>query len=189
MKIYVTIFILSCLLLSAKAQENPKPSALQDKTLLSFGIGPDYGAFGVNFLTYPQKNIGIFGGAGYALAGFGYNVGMKFRIFGEHLKVMPYFAGMYGYNAVIVVTNETALNKIFYGPTFGVGVDFRFKPLKKGYWSFALLVPVRKQEVNDYMNDLQNYHGVKFDSKLSPVLISIGYRIILDYEEKFKDSK
>ncbi|MCX6292182.1 MAG: hypothetical protein NT126_10515 [Bacteroidetes bacterium] len=152
-----------------------------DKASLGIGTGQDYGGLGVSLLIYPDKNIGIFGGAGYAFAGLGFNVGTKLRIVSENstAKVSPYALIMYGYNAAIAVTNAAIYDKLFYGVTFGLGMDYKSRPAKKGYWSLALLIPVRGPEVRAYMNDLKNNHGVEFKNDLLPVTFSIGYRFII----------
>lgn len=62
---------------------------------------------------------------------------------------------MYGTNTVIVISNASRLDKIFYGPTVGFGLDIDFKKTGRrnvGYWSLALLVPIRSAEVDKYMD-------------------------------------
>ncbi len=87
---------------------------------------------------------------------------------------------MYGYNAAIAVSNATEYNKLFYGPTFGFGIDYRSSKESIGYWSFAILVPIRSSDVDNYIDDLKTNHGATFSSSLSPIGISLGYRFILD---------
>ncbi|MES1181739.1 MAG: hypothetical protein ABUL44_02995, partial [Flavobacterium sp.] len=143
-------------------------------TSFGLGLGLDYGGIGCNVLTYPGQHIGIFGGVGYALAGIGTNGGIKLRIVPiSSDKTSLYFTGMYGYNAAIRVANDTEHNRLFFGPTMGAGIDFR--QTKNGYWSLALLVPVRSDEVNQYINSLKAM-GVKMRNSLLPVAISVGYR-------------
>ncbi len=149
-----------------------------DNLALGFGLGLDYGGIGVNFLFYPQKNIGLFAGGGYAIAGFGYNVGAKFRAVSKKPQsITPFAEIMYGYNAAIAVVNAESLNKIFYGMTLGFGLDYKRTPLKKGYWSFALLIPLRGSEVDNYIDDLKKNYTVEMKNQLLPFAISVGYRI------------
>ena len=157
-----------------------KPTQI-DIFSLGVGGGLDYGGFGGNLLFYPYNKFGLFAGAGYAIAGVGYNVGFKVRLVKEQKfsKINMYFQGMYGYNAAIAVEGATYLNKLFYGPSFGLGADFQSRPVSKGYWSFALLVPIRSAEVNEYIDDLKTNHGVEFKNGLFPVGFSIGYRFIM----------
>lgn len=152
-----------------------------DKASIGFGMGMDYGGFGANVTIFPQQNIGLFAGFGYAMIGLGYNVGVKYRyIPNSTATILPYAIGMYGYNTAIKVENAIAYNKFFYGATVGVGLDFHSKSASKGYWSIAILVPIRGSEVNNYINDLKNSHGVEFKNNLSPIGFSIGYKIILN---------
>ena len=157
-------------------------SSQPDIVSIGFGAGLDYGGFGRSLLIYPQNNVGLFAGGGYALAGPGYNVGAKIRFTSRYkfVKFSPYLLAMYGYNAAIKVSNATKYNKLFFGPTIGVGVDHKSWPGKSGYWSFSILVPLRKPEVDEYIDDLKNNHGVEFKNELIPIGFSIGYRFILN---------
>ena len=152
-----------------------------DKVSLGLGLGLDYGGIGGNLLVYPQENFGLFGGVGYAIAGAGYNVGAKIRFLSEkNPRTHFYLMGMYGYNAAIAVTNATKYNKLFYGPSFGIGIDTGKRSYKKGYWTLALLVPVRDSEVNDYIDYLEDDIGVEFKNGLWPIAFSVAYRFGLD---------
>ena len=159
--------------------ENDNIPDLQPIDVISFGlgIGFDYGGFGANMLLYPQKNIGVFAGVGYAMIGIGYNVGCKLRR-AKSEKANPYFIAMYGYNTAIGIKDGEQYNKFFYGTTIGVGLDFKLH--RKGYFTMALLLPLRGQEVQDYLNDLKNNHGVTFKNDLIPVGFSFGYRLMLN---------
>ncbi len=165
--------------LSGFQNENNLFHDIQPIDVLSFGLGVgfDYGGLGANMLLYPQKNIGIFAGAGYALIGIGVNAGCKLRV-AKNEKMNPYFIAMYGYQTAIIIKDGEQYNKFFYGTTVGVGLDF--KPSRKGYFTMALLVPFRGQEVQDYLNNLKNNHGVTFKNDIIPVGISIGYRFTID---------
>jgi hypothetical protein len=163
-------------------QQDPFQESRQtDKLSIGLGAGLDFGGFGGNVIYYPIQNVGLFGGVGYALAGAGYNVGLKYRYIPKKptSKIDPYGMIMYGYNAAIAVLNANQYNKLFFGPTLGVGIDFNRKPMNKGYWSFALLIPIRNSEVNEYIDDLENNHGAEFQNRLFPVGISVGYKLII----------
>ena len=141
-----------------------------DKMSFGFGYGQDFGGFGLNIIAYPQENIGLFVGGGYAFAGFGYNAGIKARLTGHPIsRVNPFILGMYGYNAAIGVSNAEQLNKLFYGSTVGIGLDFRLRPELAGYWSFAILLPFRSSEVSNYIDYLKTHYGVEFKNDLLPV--------------------
>lgn len=153
-----------------------------DITSLGIGFGLDYGGLGGNLLIYPQRNIGLFLGAGYAFAGLGYNLGVKLRIIGDKhtSSTSAYLIGMYGYNAAIAVSNANQYNKLFYGPSIGFGLDYKSYPAKTSYWTFSLLIPIRGSGVDNYITDLKNNHGVVFKNDLLPIAFSIGYRFILN---------
>jgi hypothetical protein len=151
-----------------------------DVVSLGLGIGIDHGGIGGSFTGYPIKQVGLFGGFGYALAGVGLVAGAKFRFISEQkfTKWAPFVEGMYGYNTAIAVTNAQEYNKLFYGPTFGAGVTFRFNPMKSGGLHLGLLIPLRGAEVDRYITELKS-KGVEFPTELVPFAISIAYMMVL----------
>lgn len=161
----------------SQAQKMEREPGAYDMFSMGIGAGFDYGGFGFNITGYPQKNIGLFAGAGYAIAGIGFNGGVKYRMIPGKL-FSPYVVGMYGYNAAVAVTNSPNYNKIFYGPSAGAGFDL-YSRSGRGYFSLAILIPFRSPEVNNYINELKNLYGVTFSNNLWPVGISIGYKFIL----------
>ncbi|MCU0377385.1 MAG: hypothetical protein MUC78_03920 [Bacteroidales bacterium] len=163
------------------AQEIAPAPMVYDKVNLGIGGGLDYGGFGADLMFYPHQSVGLFAGAGYAIAGFGFNAGVKYRFIPKKQPsgIAPYAMAMYGYNAAIAVADASQFNKLFYGPTFGAGLDFGLRPGKRGYWSVALLVPIRSSEAKEYVEDLEENEGVEFSIGLLPVAFSIGYRFIL----------
>jgi len=146
-----------------------------EKMTAGFGFGFDYGGFGANVTYYPQKNIGAFFGGGYALAGFGYNAGVKLRIMPTP-KFTPFFMAMYGYYSAVHVQDDSRYDKIFYGPTIGVGCDLGTHIIGKGVFSLALFVPFRNSETNDYIDYLENNSNIRFKNKPLPIGISVGYK-------------
>lgn len=177
-----THFIITALLVisftSCYAQALPDETSGVERISIGIGGGLNYGGFGANFLVYPHRNIGLFVGVGYAIVGVGSNVGVKIKI-KEGPVIVPYLLGMYGYNAAIKVSGATQYNRIFYGPSLGLGMDLKIKSSKIGYFSFALLVPVRSSDVGDYFDTLKNTSQVSFKNNLLPLGISAGYHIIL----------
>ncbi len=184
MKRYFLFIPFICLVLSVSSQDTPDSLEIYkiaDPISLGIGLGQNFGGIGGNLLFYPQQNIGFFGGLGYAMAGAGYNVGTKVRFFSKkNPRTNFYLTGMYGYNAAVTVKNENQYNKMFYGPTFGLGIDTGKRSYKKGYWTMALLFPFRDTEVDDYFNDLEDNHGVKFENSLLPFTFSFGYHFALN---------
>ena len=169
--------------LFSTAQDNTATSIRQpDRVNLGPGFGFDYGGLGFNLTVYPQKNVGVFFGAGYAFAGVGYNNGIKYRFAPEKPKVViPFLMAMYGYNAAVAVSDNPQYNKLFYGPTLGAGIDIRSKnPASIGIFSIALMVPIRNSEAQNYIDLLKTQDGATFSNSLLPIGISIGYKAILD---------
>ena len=148
-----------------------------DQFSFGFGIGLDNGGFGVSALHYLHKNVGIFAGAGYALIGPGLNAGLKIRVIGKEVNsvINPYFMGMYGYNAVVYIENESDYDKMFYGPTIGAGFDIRFNIQKHIYLSLGVLLPIRSSEVETYVDELEAL-GAEFKNELPPIGLSLSLR-------------
>ncbi|MBL7905707.1 MAG: hypothetical protein JNL22_11860 [Bacteroidales bacterium] len=149
-----------------------------NRFFVGIGTGLDFGGLGVNLMYNLGNSIGVYAGGGYAFAGFGINGGASLRLTGKNStsRVVPYFTAMYGYNAAIAVMNQQELNKLFYGPSFGFGIEFRRKGPRIGCWTLALILPLRSEEVDEYIDHLKTYHYVEFANGLSPVLLSLGYR-------------
>lgn len=161
-------------------QVDPGERLFRDVVAIGLGLGLDYGGIGANVTVYPQKNIGIFGGVGYAFVGAGYNLGTKLRIIPKErfMKISPFVVGMYGYNAFIKVTNKSEYDKFFYGFSAGAGADIRF-PMNKGYLSLGVTIPLRDGEMEEYMDYLEANKGVRFEGEPLPFTISVGYRFVI----------
>lgn len=100
-KVILSVLLFIVVFVQAKAQYTEYPPQTE-KFNLGLGMGMDYGGIGLNALVYPQNNIGLFAGGGYALAGFGWNAGLKGRFFlNESSAITPYLMAMYGYNAAV----------------------------------------------------------------------------------------
>jgi len=89
---------------------------------------------------------------------------------------------MYGYNATINITNQSSNNKIFYGPSAGIGINSRIGTSSRISISIAVIYPFRLPEVDDYIDDLKNNHGVVFKNNLLPVTFSIG--LVFPFDRK-----
>lgn len=170
--------ILLILLFSIPSQAQHYKDLSTDAGNLGIGFGFDYGGIGGNFTVYPQKNIGLFLGAGYALAGFGYNAGIKLRLLpgNGNSQFTPFFMAMYGYNAAVAVSNASQYNKLFYGPTVGVGCDLGSHEVGKGVFSLAIFVPIRNSDAQNYIDNLKNNYGISFKNNLLPIGFSVGYK-------------
>ena len=123
------LFVSTSIRVSGQQVAEPPPH-----TYLGLGLGQDFGGIGFRVDVLPEDHISLFAGLGYALAGFGYNVGAHARLLPGH-KVCPYVTAMYGYTAVITVKNASQYDKIYYGPTFGAGLEVREKlhPAQRRY--------------------------------------------------------
>jgi hypothetical protein len=144
----------------------------QDSKLnVGIGAGLDYGGFGTRIGFMPSERIGLFAGLGYNLDGLGYNVGAQFH-FPSEKKVSWYLTGMYGYNAVLVVTGDIKKEKTYYGPSAGVGVQLKTRNENR-FWNFELLVPFRSSEFQDDIDALDDI-GADVTEPL-PIAFSVGY--------------
>jgi hypothetical protein len=134
----------------------------------------------MSLLYHPHRLVGLFGALGYNLNGAGVNGGVRLRLLSrrEEARLNPFFTAMYGYNAALGVWDAPGMNRTFYGPTFGGGIDF-YPGSGRSYMSFGILIPLRNQEVFEYMHFLENMYGVDFGYGLMPFGISVGYRFIL----------
>ncbi|MFT4661937.1 MAG: hypothetical protein ACI8XB_002219 [Patiriisocius sp.] len=146
-----------------------------DESFISMGIGLDHGGIGIQVGGNVSNGVYLFGGIGYALIGIGANVGTKIQLKseGSSSKTIPFLEGMYGYNAVIAVKNASGLNKAFYGPSFGGGLDFYSN--SGNFFSLGILVPIRGEDVDDYIQSLKRNYGVVFENDLPPIALSLGY--------------
>lgn len=176
----MSVFLTYCAQAQLDADSAKKQKFPMDVASWGFGMGLDYGGLGVNLTIYPQKNIGIFGGLGYAFVGAGYNVGIRTRITFNKVKPNPslFITGMYGYNTVYKVKDWSALDRKYYGYTVGMGIETAVRSSKPGVWSFGLLVPIRSQEALSYYDQLKKNPYIKMGNLL-PFAISIGYKIRL----------
>ena len=95
---YLFIILLAYLFLWPKhsySQDSTRFTQTVHRVHYGLGLGLDYGGIGFNFSVFPQKNIGVFGGIGYAEIGIGYNAGLKIRKIAKKEGVAnPYILGM-----------------------------------------------------------------------------------------------
>jgi hypothetical protein len=159
-------------------RRKPIPITYAKRTFIGPGMGIDFGGLGMNVMYNLTNAFGAYIGAGYAFAGVGVNGGATLRLVPKkpENRVVPYITAMYGYNAAIAVQNAEEYNKMFYGPSAGIGIELRARSPKVRCWTFALIIPIRSSEVQDYMDELKNNYNVEFQNELMPVGISIGYR-------------
>jgi hypothetical protein len=153
---------------------NEEPSPVN----CGLGLGLSYGGIGARVSVFPIHQVGIFGAVGYNLMKAGYNVGGIFRILPKQ-KICPVVMAMYGYNAVILISGTDQFNKTYYGPSFGGGMEIRFKN-HQNYLNIETLIPIRsKQWENDIdvIRNLYNQNIIEGFTEPSPITICLGYHI------------
>jgi hypothetical protein len=142
------------------------------------GVGIDFGGIGLNAMSMLTERVGLFGALGYNFDNIGLNGGVRLYTTNQIARWRPFFSAMYGYNAVYLIKNAENFNRTFYGTTIGVGVDL--KTSSSNFWTFALQIPIRSDDVKAYKTYLEN-SNIEIKRDLLPIAISIGYRIaILD---------
>jgi hypothetical protein len=141
---------------------------------IGLGLGLDYGGFGAQVQCRPAPPLVMFAGGGYALAGFGYNVGAQGRILPD-ARWCPFVSAMYGYNAVIVVTGASQYDQVYYGPSFGLGVEMHRRDNAKNFWRFELLLPLRDKAFQEGLDALKKNPLIKVSSEPPPFGIGVGY--------------
>jgi hypothetical protein len=90
---------------------------------------------------------------------------------------------MQGYNTAVVISGQSALNKLVYGPALCVGIDIGpGKPSSKGDLSVTLIFPIRNGEAQNYIHllILKSEYGASFTNDLIHIGFSIGYKFILN---------
>lgn len=138
-----------------------------DKLSLGAGLGLNYGGLGGNLNFFPHEAIGLFIAVGAADKWLGLNAGIRFRIINSNkIPIRPFFTYMWGYNAIAV--DENGYHTTSFGTTFGMGIETRMKPKGYGYFSFAVLLPKRR-------NSFERLTG----GTASDILISAGYHLLL----------
>lgn len=141
------------------------------------GIGLDYGGFGLRVTSLSTKHLSIFAGVGYNSLNMGINLGGMIRFLPSRM-FCPTFIGMYGYNAMIIITGDKNINETYYGPSFGAGFELRSKKLKN-YLSLGLIIPVRSQNYEDDMNAIRRDPNATITKEPADAIITLGYHIII----------
>ena len=184
LKLLIFLSLAICFFVNKTIAQNEPPKDIESS--IGIGGGLDYGGLGINYLMYPDNHLGAFLGLGYNILGLGYNAGLKYRFNKENHKPHTtsfYALAMFGYNAALKVTtydpysgNNSVFQKVYYGPSVGLGFERRRSQYKKGYWSFALLVPFRTSE---YQKNIDDFKSKGISLNPIPLSISIGYRYFL----------
>lgn len=144
------------------------------RVYLGLGVGIDFGGIGLNAMSMVTEHVGVFGAFGYNLNKLGLGFGTRVYTKDQSARWRPYLSAMYGYNTVYYIKNADNFSRTFYGPTIGVGVDL--KDSRSNFWTLALQVPIRTDDVKAYKNYLE-YSNVEIKRDLLPIAFSIGYRM------------
>lgn len=181
MKFIGTLLVGLGISLAVSAQEKESENAYDEnfefpekqevQANIGIGLGMDYGGIGAKISILPNPKISLSGGVGYNFNGAGWNLGMAYR-FTHDKKVNPYLSAMYGYNGVIVVVGREEVNKTYYGPSFGFGLEFVNH--RENHWNVALWLPVHSQDYKDDLEKLENDPSIEMGSPL-PFAFSVGY--------------
>ncbi|SRR5258706_695606 len=180
MKPYFVVLIIIFTWSSNYAQTHPSYKKRQsfsngtEAGSFGLGIGLDYGGFGGRFTYLLDPHIAVFGAGGYALSGFGYNVGAIAR-FMPAKKFVPTITAMYGYNAAISVKNAAQYDKLYYGPSIGLGLIRKSNRNEKNYWHYELIIPFRSSDYDADLNAIKSNPSISISTTPPPVLFSIGY--------------
>lgn len=158
----------------AFAQDAPTHSIDDpNKLYVGLGFGLDHGGIGAKIEYQPIRTVGVFAGLGYNLAEVGWNVGASYKIIANKiLTINP--TAFYGYNAVLEVEGAPEYDKVSYGMTLGVNLDFHLG--KNGNKLVAgLFVPIRSQKFLDHYDRVKDDPRVVMDTELIPIAVSVGY--------------
>ncbi len=184
MKANLVALLLSFLTLVSFSQKSDQEDVKADYSTLAVGAGLDYGGLGFSYTIYPRRNIGVFGSVGVIWGSLGYNFGVKTRVISKKKiqRINPFVKLMYGYNATFLVSNNSDLNKTFYGPSVGGGLDFNFNKSssRKSYWSFSVIHAIVNDEAKDYAEYLENKLGQDHSRGFSSLRFSVGYNMIFE---------
>ncbi|HMC96488.1 MAG TPA: hypothetical protein VKG92_02460 [Flavobacteriales bacterium] len=117
---------------------------VERKLFLGLGLGLDHGGAGLRLDGRITRHVGLFAGVGAAFSAVGFNAGVHGRILPTS-RLCPYVTAMYGFNAEASGFEE---NKLYYGPSFGAGVEWRSRD-KANFFRIGALIPVRSEEAQE----------------------------------------
>jgi hypothetical protein len=178
-KIILLIVCISttCLLFGQKiTTENEEPKA--PVAYFGIGTGLNFGGIGTRITLLPLKRLDLYAGLGYAIVGFGYNIGAHFRA-APNSRVSPIFGAMYGYNGIIKVQGLEKFNKIYYGFSLSGGIQLKSKR-NSNFFSAELIIPLRHQDFYDDWDTVKSQPNVTVKSEPLPIAISLGYHFAFE---------
>lgn len=153
-------------------------SSRKGEATLGLGVGLPYGAIGLRAGVNVVNGLNVFGGVGYQISGVGYNVGVL-KDFPSASMTQFYLTGMYGTNAAIKVVNLSEYDKLYTGPSFGLGIKINSRKTEGNYWDIGLLVPIRSSDYKDAETAVKSDPRISEFQRPLPVLIVVGYNFNL----------
>lgn len=177
-------FLLGFFLLSfagfAQDVENRKShlSSAAGETTLGLGIGLPYGAFGLRVGNNVAHGLNLYAGVGYQLSGVGWNIGLL-KDFPSSGMAQFYLTGMYGTNGAIKIVGLSEYDKVYTGPTFGLGIKINSRKTEGNYWDVGLLLPFRSGDYKDDERAVRNDPRISSFQAAWPVLFLVGYNFNL----------
>ena len=143
---------------------------------IGVGFGQDLGGFfGFGVTYWPTPWLSGFVGGGWAIADFGYQTGLEFRLPAQS-RTSGFLTAMYGYNGAIHVKGLEKLDAVYTGPTFGGGVMLQQRR-SRNYWRFSVNLPIRSQEFLDHLDAVKKMPNVEMQQGLLPVTFGIGFHL------------
>lgn len=137
---------------NSEKETEPRHSAVY----AGFGVGLDYGGFGINVSALPDPHFALFGGVGYVIAGAGYNFGAKIR-FNPKDRFCFTSGYMYGYNGALKVSGSVDYKKVYYGSSIFFGVDHRSRRHPRNFTSLKIIIPFHDPA---FQNDVNYYNSL-----------------------------
>lgn len=160
-RIIILLTLSSLLITSTMAQENIEQTEIESKNKtdtsstkhnfdIGFGLGCDYSGLGVKISYLPIPYFSTFISGGFAFVNLGWNVGVCYHILPKTSKrISPHIKAMYGYNEIIWLFDVKKYNRLYYGFTTGIGIEYRFGANKKHRFDVDINLPFRSQEFKD----------------------------------------
>lgn len=186
--ILINIFFICIMLLTSNVKAidlnfyNNKEDTIKNKSdypkvSVGIGMGLDYGGIGGRLTSLAYKNLSLFVGFGYNLSDAGVNIGASLRLLPNKF-ICPTISGIYGYNAVILITGARNSKQTYYGGSLGFGFELRSKKLKN-YLSFGFYIPFRSQTYEKDMRALRQNPNIKITKEPEDAIVTLGYHFII----------
>jgi hypothetical protein len=144
---------------------------------LGLGGGIDFGGIGAKaeYMFFDYGGVFIGGGMPLRIKTIVVNGGIMLKPLPRKL-ITPYFFAMYGLNSFIYWEQNSKIES-HYNFSFGSGFEIKTRNLNK--WQFGAILPIRSDDFMQYYESLNNNPNVNLLGRLYPVLISVGFKLLL----------